>query len=71
MRFWVSSSESIVAYSKLMNANEDWKKQLGSVISNWQQPIPLPRKLWMTLRNLAIRGVKRQTCCGHHGEPGC
>jgi hypothetical protein len=54
-----------------MNANEDWKKQLGSVISNWQQPIPLSRKLWMTLRNLAIRGVKRQTCCGHHGEPGC
>ena len=54
-----------------MNANEGWKKQLGDAIANWQQPVPLPRKLLMTLRNLAIRGVKRQACCGHHGEPGC
>jgi len=54
-----------------MNTTNNWKKQLGNAISNWQQPIPLPRKIWMALRNVAIRGVRRQACCGHHGEPGC
>jgi Ser-tRNA(Ala) deacylase AlaX len=71
MRFWVSSSESIVAQSELVHTIEHWKTWLGNAISNWQQPIPLPRKVWMALRNVAIRGVKRQACCGHHGEPGC
>ena len=71
MEFWVSSSESIVAQSEDMNSKENRNPSLANAISNWQQPIPLTRKLWMALRNLTIRGVKRQSCCGHHGEPGC
>jgi hypothetical protein len=54
-----------------MNANEDRKKLRANVLTNWQQPMPLPRKLWLVLRNLALRGIKRQSCCGHDGEPGC
>ena len=29
------------------------------------------RKLWLTVRNLSQRPLKRQDCCGRPGEPGC
>ncbi len=29
------------------------------------------RKALLLVRNLGLRVVKRQTCCGHPGEPGC
>jgi hypothetical protein len=54
-----------------VNALEDWKKLVGNLVTNWQQPMPLPRKLGLLVRNVAIRGIKLQNCCGHHGEPGC
>ena len=44
---------------------------IRDVISNWSVPLPWHVKLRMATRNLTIRVVKRQTCCGHHGEPGC
>jgi hypothetical protein len=34
-------------------------------------PMPLGRKLRLLARNVTIRLVKRQNCCGHPGEPGC
>jgi hypothetical protein len=40
-------------------------------LTNLQQPMPLPEKLAKLTRNLWLRVVLRQTCCGHHGEPGC
>lgn len=39
--------------------------------TNWQQPMPLHEKVSKTARNLWRRGVLRQPCCGHDGEPGC
>jgi len=33
--------------------------------------IPLPRRVIVTARNLAIRLTRRSICCGHDGEPGC
>jgi hypothetical protein len=54
-----------------MNVTNNWKKLLGNALTNWQQPLPLPHKLWLLMRNLTVRALKRQTCCGHHGEPGC
>lgn len=42
-----------------------------SVFTNLQVPMPLPRKAWLITRNLSLRVIKRQGCCGHHGEPGC
>ena len=39
--------------------------------SNMAVPMPLHRKLWLVARNSLIKLVKRQTCCGHPGEPGC
>ena len=43
------------------------------VITNFNQPMPLPRKLWLGLRNavLRLRGGRFHNCCGHPGEPGC
>jgi hypothetical protein len=40
-------------------------------ITNWNQPLPLRVKIGKTVKNLSIRVIKRQTCCGHDGEPGC
>ena len=39
--------------------------------TNWSQPMPFGRKLRLTLRNNWIKISKRQSCCGHPGEPGC
>jgi hypothetical protein len=47
------------------------KKGLGVAVSNWNQPMPLPEKIYKAIRNLTTRVVKRQTCCGHDSEPGC
>jgi len=29
------------------------------------------RKALLLVRNMGLRVVKRQTCCGHPGQPGC
>jgi hypothetical protein len=39
--------------------------------SNFAQPMPLPRKLGLALRNTWIKVSHLQSCCGHPGEPGC
>lgn len=44
---------------------------LRDFLTNLDQPMPLPEKLSKLARNLWRRVVLRQTCCGHHGEPGC
>jgi hypothetical protein len=44
---------------------------LKDYLTNLSQPMPLGRKLKLLFRNLWIRVTKRQTCCGHVGEPGC
>ncbi len=43
----------------------------GHFLTNLDQPMPMPEKLGKLTRNLWRRVVLRQTCCGHHGEPGC
>jgi hypothetical protein len=40
-------------------------------LANLRQPMPLGRKLSLIARNMWLRIWKRQTCCGHYGEPGC
>ena len=44
---------------------------LRAFITNMDAPMPLHRKLRLLVRNITIRIVKRQNCCGHPGEPGC
>ena len=44
---------------------------MSNWLTNWNQPLPLPRKLALVMRNLSLRVVKRSTCCGHPGQPGC
>jgi hypothetical protein len=44
---------------------------LHAVLTNLNQPMPLPEKLYKLSRNLWRRVVLRSTCCGNHGEPGC
>lgn len=39
--------------------------------TNMSVPMPLHRKLYLVFRNNLIKVVKHQSCCGHHGEPGC
>jgi hypothetical protein len=47
------------------------RPSINDFLSNLDQPMPLPEKLAKLTRNLWRRVVLRQTCCGHHGEPGC
>jgi hypothetical protein len=47
------------------------KQLVRSFLTNLSVPMPLWRKVTFLLRNMAIRVVKRQNCCGHPGEPGC
>lgn len=40
-------------------------------LTNLDQPMPLPVKVYKLSRNLFRRVVLLQNCCGHEGEPGC
>ena len=44
---------------------------LRDLITNWRVDMPLGRKLRLATRNTAIKLIRRQSCCGHDGEPGC
>ncbi len=48
------------------------RRSLGNWISNWERSrLPYPERLRVAARNLALRAIHRDTCCGHDGEPGC
>ena len=47
------------------------RPSLSAFLSNLRQPIPASRWLYLFVRNLSVRVVRRQDCCGHPGEPGC
>jgi hypothetical protein len=42
-----------------------------AIFTNMSAPMPLHRKLYLVFRNNWIKFSKHQSCCGHHGEPGC
>ncbi|MDO8568202.1 MAG: hypothetical protein Q7R57_05750 [Dehalococcoidales bacterium] len=44
---------------------------MPTFLNNWSAPMPLGRKIRLFFRNNAIKIRKRQSCCGHPGEPGC
>jgi hypothetical protein len=48
-----------------------WNRGIRNLITNWDQPLPLRVKLSLLVLNLSERAVKRSSCCGHYGEPGC
>lgn len=54
-----------------MTIVEQWKQSIRNFIHNWRKPIPFATKCKMLIRNEMIKLVRRETCCGHHGEPGC
>lgn len=43
----------------------------SAFIANLRAPMPLARKLKLIARNMTIKIVHVQSCCGHPGEPGC
>jgi hypothetical protein len=48
------------------------RPSIGALISNWHEyDAPAMSKLRLAARNLWRRVVRRQSCCGNHGEPGC
>jgi hypothetical protein len=47
------------------------RQSFSSFITNMDQPMPLPEKLYKLTRNLWRRVILVQNCCGHEGEPGC
>lgn len=47
------------------------RRSIRDLLTNLEQPMPLPEKVSKLTRNLWRRVVLRQMCCGHDGEPGC
>ncbi len=48
------------------------RPSLGAFFTNWRESqLPVHKKLALTFRNNWIKLRKRQSCCGHLGEPGC
>jgi len=47
------------------------KQSFRTFLTNLDQPMPLPEKLFKLTRNLWRRVILQQDCCGHDGEPGC
>jgi len=44
---------------------------MKAVLTNMKVKMPLHRKLYLVFRNNSIKVWRRQSCCGHLGEPGC
>jgi hypothetical protein len=44
---------------------------LSGFFTNMSAPMPFHRKVYLVFRNNFIKIGKRQSCCGHPGEPGC
>lgn len=38
---------------------------------NLKSSMPFARKLWLIMRNSAMKIIRMRSCCGHPGEPGC
>lgn len=47
------------------------RRSTRQFLTNLDAPYPLPTKIRMLVRNLSLRLLRLQTCCGHPGEPGC
>ncbi len=47
------------------------RQSMDNFLTNLDVDMPFSRKVYLLVRNLSIRVVKRQNCCGHDGEPGC
>ena len=50
---------------------EEKKPNLKDVLNNLRQPMPVSRKILSLFKNNMLKVVRRQTCCGHPGQPGC
>ena len=44
---------------------------LRAFFTNMSVAMPLRRKLYLVFRHNFTKVWKRQSCCGHLGEPGC
>jgi hypothetical protein len=55
----------------MSKAPRNWRVGISNVLTNMDAPMPLPRKLYLLSRNVSLRLLKRSTCCGHDGQPGC
>jgi len=44
---------------------------IRAFFTNMKVPMPFTRKLYLLVRNNALKIIKRKNCCGNHGEPGC
>jgi hypothetical protein len=47
------------------------RPSLSAFVDNLRRPVPSGRWLYLLVRNLGLRVMRRQNCCGHPGEPGC
>ena len=54
-----------------MCSSDDRQPPQNPALRNLRQPMPLAEKLKLVVRNISIKITRRQSCCGHPGEPGC
>lgn len=45
--------------------------QPRAYLQNLRQPMPMGKKLRLLTKNTWTKVSRVQSCCGHHGEPGC
>jgi len=60
-----------VTLIRLYRGEVEKMASLRAFFTNMSVPMPLHRKVYLLLRNNAIKLWRRQNCCGHPGEPGC
>lgn len=40
-------------------------------LENLEKPLPTGKKVYLVLRNTALKIIRLRDCCDHPGEPGC
>ena len=47
------------------------RPSVKAVLDNLKVTMPFTKKLFLFIKNISLRVIKLQNCCGHLGEPGC
>jgi len=54
-----------------MKPHDHGRPDPRAFLTNLKVDMPLPKKIWLVLRNNLKKIITMSSCCGHPGEPGC
>jgi hypothetical protein len=73
LRYRVCTSRHSPSSSESEGAIMDERKRpdIRAFVKNMQARMPIGKKVFLAMKNNALKILTRRNCCGHPGEPEC